>query len=86
MECEDLSEVHISSVLAAASALASLGERHERTPPSTPENSAAAEAAGGKQLTIEQIVGAGNSRGLPPELDHDVPMTFPQKVSNGGTG
>eukprot|EP00956_Cyclotella_meneghiniana_P004557 scaffold5609_cov23-Cyclotella_meneghiniana.AAC.1 len=35
-------EVHISSVLAAASALASLGNQQRFTPPSTPVNSSTA--------------------------------------------
>ncbi|KAL3792953.1 hypothetical protein HJC23_010966 [Cyclotella cryptica] len=73
MECDDSSAVHISSVLAAASALASLGES---TPPSTPENSAASV----NHLTFDEIAPPPNSRVLPAKFDHDVPMTFPQKL------
>jgi hypothetical protein len=79
MDCDDTNEVHISSVLAAASALASLGNQPaSSTPPSTPENPA---AAGNMRLTLEQMMAAGNSRVLPRDFDQDVPMTFPQKVS-----
>ncbi|KAL7486445.1 hypothetical protein ACHAW6_012041 [Cyclotella cf. meneghiniana] len=73
MECDNSSAVHISSVLAAASALASLGDS---TPPSTPENSAASVI----QLTFEQIASTANSQAMPSKFDHDVPMTFPQKL------
>jgi len=73
MECDNSSAVHISSVLAAASALASLGDS---TPPSTPENSAASV----NQLTFEQIASTANSQAMHSKFDHDVPMTFPQKL------
>jgi len=80
MDCDtDPNEVHISSVLAAASALASLGNQStSNTPPSTPENTAA--AAGDMKLTLEQMMAVGSSQAMPRDFDQDVPMTFPQKL------
>ena len=81
MDCDtDPNEVHISSILAAASALASLGNQStSNTPPSTPENTAA--VAGDVKLTLEQMMAVGSSQAMPRDFDQDVPMTFPQKVS-----
>jgi hypothetical protein len=79
MDCDDAKEVHISSVLAAASALASLGSQPvSSTPPSTPVNPS---AAGNMRFTLEQMMAIENSRALPRDFDQDVPMAFPQKVS-----
>lgn len=82
MDCDGVNEVHVSSVLAAASALASLGnQRTSNTPPSTPE-AQVRPAGGDRKLSLDQMMmGSGSSRAPPGELDQDVPMTFPQKVS-----
>lgn len=79
MKCDDANEVHISSVLAAASALASLGNQPIcHTPPSTPENTA---MATDMNYTLEQVIPTEKSRAVPYEFDQDVHVTFPQKVS-----
>ena len=80
MDRDDVNEVHVSSVLAAASALASLGNQPAAsTPPSTPDITPVA-AGGDRTLNLEQMMVTGNSRAYPRELDQEVPMTFPQKV------
>lgn len=80
MDRDDVNEVHVSSVLAAASALASLGNQPAAsTPPSTPDITPVA-AGGDRTLNLEQMMVTGNSRASPRELDQEVPMTFPQKL------
>ena len=79
------SQCHANSVLTAASALASLGVD---TPPSSDHGSI--EKSGDEKhaalMTVVSVPSAGKSnvvtRSLPSRLENDVPMTFPQKVSD----